>query len=189
MGTGSTATADVLELVDHAKHPASPVSGPYGHPFHPMLVTVPIGAWVCSVVFDVVSKSGADDAAALTTASYWLIGIGIVGAVLAALFGLMDLMRLPRGTAALRLGIMHMSLNLGVVGLFVVGFLWRRGSYEDPPVSTGQLLLSACALAVLSVSGWLGGMLAYRYGVRVAHETDQAEGYVRGSARDARTVS
>jgi uncharacterized membrane protein len=183
MGTGSTATADVLELVDHAKHPASPVSGPYGHPFHPIFVTIPIGAWVCSLVFDIVSKSGGDDAAALTTGSYWLIGIGVVGAVLAALFGLMDLMRLPRGTAALRLGLMHMTLNLSVVVLFVINFLWRRDSYEEPPVSTGQLVLSACALAILSVSGWLGGMLAYRYGVRVAHETDQAEGFVPGGTR------
>ena len=111
MGTGTTATAEVLEGIDHAKHPASPASGPYGHPFHPIFVTVPIGAWVCSLLFDIVSKAGADDAAALTTASYWLIGIGIVGAVLAAVFGLMDLMRLPRGTAALRWGLIHMTLN------------------------------------------------------------------------------
>lgn len=184
MGTGSAATAEVLERIDHAKHPASAASGPYGHPFHPIFVTVPIGAWVCSLVFDIAGKAGADDAAAFTTASYWLIGIGVVGAVLAALFGLMDLMRLPRGTAALRWGLTHMTLNLGAVALFVVAFLWRRTTHDVPPVETGQLVLSACALAVLSVSGWIGGMLAYRYGVRVAHETDQAAAFVQGSARD-----
>jgi len=184
MGTGSTATADVLEGIDHAKHPSSLASGPYGHPFHPIFVTVPIGAWVCSLVFDIAGKAGADDAAAFTTASYWLIGIGIVGAVLAALFGLMDLMRLPRGTAALKWGLTHMTLNLSATALFVVGFLWRNSTYETPPVRTGQLVLSACALAVLGVSGWIGGMLAYRFGVRVAHETDQAEGFVPGSARN-----
>ena len=183
MGTGSSATADVLELVDHAKHPASPVSGPYGHPFHPLFVTVPIGAWVCSLVLDVAGKAGVDDAAALTTASYWLIGIGVVGAVLAAVFGLMDLMRLPRGTAAMRWGLTHMMLNLGVVGLFVAAFLWRRTTHDSPPVETGQLVLSAVALLVLSASGWIGGMLAYRYGVRVAHETDQAEAFVADSPR------
>ncbi len=43
--------------------------------------------------------------------------------------------------------------------------------------SIGQIVLSAAALVFLGVSGFLGGMLAYRYGVRVAAETDQAEGY------------
>jgi hypothetical protein len=44
-------------------------------------------------------------------------------------------------------------------------------------VRTGQLVLTAVALAVLGLSGWIGGMLAFRYGVRVAHESDQVEGY------------
>jgi len=64
----------------------SRLAGPYGHPLHPILVTVPIGAWVASFV-------------------------------------------------------------------------------------------SAVALGVLTVSGWLGGQLAYRYGVRVAEESTQAEAY------------
>ena len=39
-----------------AKHPVSRLAGPYGHPFHPILVTVPIGAWVASFVFDLASR-------------------------------------------------------------------------------------------------------------------------------------
>ena len=45
--------------------------------------------------------------------------------------------------------------------------------------SVGQIVLSVAALVFLGVSGFLGGMLAYRYGVRVAAESDQAEGYRR----------
>ena len=41
----------------------------------------------------------------------------------------------------------------------------------------GALVLSAVALAGLAVSGYLGGELAYRYGVRVADEATQAHGY------------
>jgi uncharacterized membrane protein len=42
--------------VSDAKRPVSAVlTGPYGHPFHPILVTVPIGAWVASLVFDIAS--------------------------------------------------------------------------------------------------------------------------------------
>jgi uncharacterized membrane protein len=71
-----------------------------------------------------------------------------------------------------------MSLNLAVVAVYVAAFLLRRGRLERPGgVPTGLIVLSAVALGVLAVSGWLGGQLAYRYGVRVAEETDQAEAY------------
>lgn len=43
--------------VEQAKEPVSAVlAGPYGHPFHPILVTIPIGAWVSSLVFDIASR-------------------------------------------------------------------------------------------------------------------------------------
>lgn len=178
MATTTPVPDDISTLVDHAKQPASKVAGPYGHPFHPILVTVPIGAWVCSLVFDIATRVKDAGSPELAYGSYWLIGIGIIGALCAAVFGLMDLSRLARGTTALKLGLTHMALNLGVVALFAIDFLMRRDSYDTKPeVETSQLVLSAVALAILAVSGWLGGMLAYRYGVRVAHESDQAEAF------------
>ena len=159
-----------------AKQPKTVLAGPYGHPFHPVLVTVPIGAWVASVVFDIVALAAADEEEIFAEGAYWLIGIGIVGALLAALFGLMDLLAIPRGTPAFRTGLTHMALNLTVVVLFVVNFAVRAGSgYEEANV-TG-FVLSLIAIALLGVSGWLGGKLAYRYGVRVADEQTQSEGY------------
>jgi uncharacterized membrane protein len=99
-------------------------------------------------------------------------------AAAAALLGFLDLFAIPTGTRAFRTGLLHMSLNLGVVALYVVAFLLRRGRLEQPDgVPTGLLVLSAVALGVLTVSGWLGGQLAYRYGVRVADESAQAEAY------------
>jgi len=69
-----------------------------------------------------------------------------------------------------------MTLNLTVVSLYVVNFAVRRShGYED--VSAAAIALSVVALALLSASGWLGGKLAYHYGVRVADEHTQAEGY------------
>jgi uncharacterized membrane protein len=174
-----TSTLDVAERIDHAKQPVSVVSGAYGHPVHPMLVTVPIGAWTCSLIFDLATQWKSHGSLALATGSYWLIGIGLIGALLAALFGLVDMSRLSRGTRALHLAVTHMTLNLSVVAMYAIGFAWRHESYyEDPRVPTGPIVLSAVALATLAASGWIGGMLAFRYGVRVAHEVDQAEAYV-----------
>jgi uncharacterized membrane protein len=173
------------ESPGQAKQPVSTVlAGPYGHPFHPILVTVPIGAWVSGLVFDIASRL-VSDPGFLAQGSVWLIGIGVLGALAAAMVGLLDLFAIPSGTPARRTALLHMSLNLLITAAYVVNFLWRQPSYGEPePVAIGPLLLAAASLSTLGVSGYLGGKLAYRYGVRVAAETTQAEGYT--SARSSR---
>jgi uncharacterized membrane protein len=163
---------------EHAKRPVSPtLAGPYGHPFHPILVTVPIGAWVCSLVFDIASRT-VGSPGFLAQGSVWLIAIGVVGALAAAMIGFLDLIAIPTGTPAFRTGLLHMGLNLTVTAAYVGNFLWRRPGYGNPtPVAVGPLVLSVLSLVVLGVSGFLGGKLAYRYGVRVADEAVQAEGF------------
>jgi uncharacterized membrane protein len=92
--------------------------------------------------------------------------------------GFLDLFAIPTGTRAFGTGLVHMTLNLLVTSAYVGNFLWRLGSYAGPgPVAIWPLLLSVVSLVVLAVSGSLGGRLAYRYGVRVATETTQAEGF------------
>ncbi|WP_433678895.1 DUF2231 domain-containing protein [Nocardia sp. CA-119907] len=161
-----------------AKRPVSAVlAGPYGHPFHPILVTVPIGAWIASLVFDLASHV-VEDPAFLAEGAQWLIAIGVLGALAAASVGFLDLLGIPTGTPAFRTGLVHMSLNLAVTAAFAAGFLWRRAIDDHHgPVSAGPLALSVVSVAVLAVSGYLGGKLAYHYGVRVADETTQAAGF------------
>jgi uncharacterized membrane protein len=163
---------------ENAKRPVNAaLAGPYGHPYHPILVTIPIGAWISGLVFDIGSHV-VDHPGYLTRGAEWLIAIGILGALLAACVGLLDLMTIPSGTAARRTGLTHMSLNLLVAAAYIVNFFWRRGSWTDGhAVQGGQLALAAVSLAVLGVSGFLGGKLAYHYGVRVADEETQAAGY------------
>ncbi|PRZ44334.1 putative membrane protein [Antricoccus suffuscus] len=177
-----------------AKQPVSAaLAGPYGHPFHPMLVTVPIGAWVASLVFDIasliVSKPGF-----LVQGAEWLIAIGVLGALAAAMVGFLDMFAIPTGTPAFRTALLHMSLNLAVTVAYGVNFAWRFGfSSDGNAVGTWQLVLSAVSLATLAGSGYLGGKLAYRYGVRVADEVTQAEGFAKdrdpGQARHSKTAA
>ena len=166
-----------------AKQPVSGLfAGPYGHPFHPILVTVPIGAWVSSLVFDIASRI-VHRPGFLTHGSAWLIAIGVLGALVAACVGFLDLFAIPSGTPAFRTGLVHMGLNLTVTVAYAAGFAWRQsGGYpEGRCVGYGQLALSAVSLATLGLSGYLGGKLAYRYGVRVVDESAQAEGFRRPS--------
>ncbi|WP_433492716.1 DUF2231 domain-containing protein [Nocardia grenadensis] len=163
-----------------AKRPVSAVlAGPYGHPFHPILVTVPIGAWLASVVFDIGSRL-VDDPGFLARGAQWLIAIGVLGALAAATVGFLDLFAIPTGTPAFRIALVHMSLNLAVTVAFALDFWWRvAGTDAGAAVAGGPLTLSIVAVVVLAVSGYLGGKLAYHYGVRVADERTQATGFRR----------
>lgn len=164
--------------LEYAKQPVSRTfAGPRGHPFHPILVTVPIGAWTSSLIFDIASHI-VDEPGFLSQGSQWLIAIGGLAAIVAAVIGFLDLLVVPPSTPAFTTGLWHMSLNLLVIAAYVANFLWRFGEYGDPTaVGIGPLVLSAVSIAALAVSGYLGGKLAYRYGVRVVSESDQIDGY------------
>jgi uncharacterized membrane protein len=158
-----------------AKHPRSMLAGPYGHPFHPILVTIPIGTWIAVVVFDLAGIF-TDDAAAFARGALWLTGIGIIGALVAAVLGLLDYSQLAPGTRAKKTATLHMVLNLTVTALFVVAFFIRVAAGYQTVSMTG-FIISIVGLGLLGASGYLGGTLAYHYGVRVADEQTQSEGY------------
>jgi uncharacterized membrane protein len=130
-----------------------------GHPIHPMLVGIPIGLFVFALVADLASlMDGASDA--WRTVAFYCIGGGIVGALLAAPFGLIDLLSI-RDERAKKIGIVHMVVNLAVVALFVINFILR---WQGVQTATPFLLTVLGALLLL-VSGWLGGEMVFRHGV------------------------
>jgi uncharacterized membrane protein len=168
----------MLPGMRQAKQPLSAyLAGRYGHPYHPALVSVPLGAWVSSLVFDVASHA-ARKPGFLAAGAEWLIAIGIAGAGVAALVGLLDLAVIPAGTAVYRTAWAHASINALVIAGYVVDFALRKHSYQlGAPVSPRMVAWSGGCLLLLMASGYLGGKLAYRFGVRVADEEVQADGY------------
>jgi uncharacterized membrane protein len=151
-----------------AKRPLTRIAGPYGHPFHPILVTVPIGAWVASMGFDLASRVS-DEPELFAKGSYWLIALGLLGAAGAAFFGVLDLLTIPRNTKAFRTGVRHLLLNSTTTLLYAVNLVIRNGRLDKSgAVPAALVALSAVALVLLGLSGWLGGKLSYHYGGRVA---------------------
>lgn len=134
------------------------------HPIHPMIVPFAIGLWVFSFICDLIFAFGAHDPTWKLVALYAMCG-GIVGGLVAAIPGLIDLLSLPpgpRGTA-----IVHMSINLVIVALFVINAWLRIRAGDAGASSTMTVWLSVIAIALLLVSGWLGGKLVYESGVAV----------------------
>ena len=148
----------------------SAVSGPAGHPLHPFVAPVPIGAFVSSLVFDILTWTRPGELPWLVDGAWWLIGVGLIGAGIAAGFGLVDLLQIPRGTRPRRLAVAHAALNVAVAVLFLIGYAWRAGDHvELDKTRAGQLTLSGIAVGLLVVAVLLGQTLTYRFGMRVDH--------------------
>ena len=134
------------------------------HPSHPMLVPLPIGLWVFSFVCDLVFAFGSSAPIWKAVAMYTMAG-GLIGALAAAVPGLIDLLSLP--PAPRRTAIVHMSINLTVVVLFAINLALRLRSGDEGMGSSAPVWLSLVAIVLLLVSGYLGGKLVFEHGVGV----------------------
>lgn len=134
-----------------------------GHPVHPMLIVFPLGLLGTAVAFDIVGLAQADNS--WFGISYWMFAAGIIGGLLAAVFGLIDWIGIPSGTRAKTVGLIHGGTNVIAVLLFIISW-FMRGSPANTP-SSGALTLSFIAVVLALVGGWLGGELVFRLGMGV----------------------
>ena len=134
----------------------------FGHPIHQMLVVFPLGLLATAVIFDVVAL--VSDNPAWFTISYWVMAAGIVGALLAAPFGFIDWLSIPKRTRARKIGAMHGGGNAVVSLLFLGSWLLRD---QGTAPGTDALVLSFAGVALALVTAWLGGELVSRLGVGV----------------------
>ena len=155
----------------------------FGHAVHPILIVYPLGLLSAAVVFDIIYLVTGNPT--WTTVSFWMIAAGIIGGLLAAVFGLIDYLGIPSGTRASRIGLLHGLTNLGVVILFIASWLMRRYSPDVP--STAAFALSFIGVAAASLGGWLGGELVERLGVGVDPDANlNAPNSLTRSARETK---
>jgi uncharacterized membrane protein len=140
-----------------------------GHPIHPILIVFPLGLLSTAVIFDLIWL--ATDEANIAQTAYYMIGAGIVAALIAAVFGLIDWVGLPSGTRAKKVGLVHAIANTTAVVLFIASFALRMDDPNEPTILA--VILSLVGIGLASLGGWLGGELVYRLGISVdkgAHE-------------------
>jgi len=135
-----------------------------GHAVHPMLITLPLGLLTTAVVFDVIGLLGNNGGFAV--ASFYMVAAGIIGGLLAAVFGLVDWLAIPAGTRAKRIGVLHGVGNVVVVTLFAGSWLLRRGQADYEPEGV-VFWLGVVAVLLALWTAWLGGELVERLGVGV----------------------
>lgn len=129
-----------------------------GHPLHPVVIALPVGAWCVSGWYDVRSAASGDPRD--EHAADGALAIGVVGAVAAAVTGLVQY--LDADGAVRRETAVHAALNNAALGLYLASYAMRKRGRRP----LGRKL-SAIGLGIVGVSGYLGGDIAFRYGVGV----------------------
>lgn len=135
----------------------------FGHPIHQMLIVFPLGLLATAFIFDLIHLFTQSERFA--DISFWMIASGIIGGLLAAVFGLIDWIAIPKGTRAKRIGALHGVGNVIVLGLFAVSWLMRYEVPADPGAL--PVVLSGLAVALALFTAWLGGELVDRLAVGV----------------------
>ncbi|MDE3229157.1 MAG: Rieske 2Fe-2S domain-containing protein [Chloroflexota bacterium] len=136
-----------------------------GHPLHPALTDVPIGAWMMAVIFDLIwlFAPGAPEWA--VRGAQVAGGVGILGALAAAVTGLADWSDSygPERTT----GLYHAALNTLALILFIVSGALRLGTATG--VSDIGVALDILGLISVLIAAYLGGHMAFALGTGVNH--------------------
>jgi nitrite reductase/ring-hydroxylating ferredoxin subunit/uncharacterized membrane protein len=131
-----------------------------GHSLHAAVVTIPVGAWTATAIFDLM---GEDRAADLS------LGLGLLGAGGAAITGAAQWQDATNQEAPRRLGALHAMLNYTTTGLMAGSWLLRRKGRRRE-----GMVLSTLGVGIAAASAWLGGELAYDLGIGVDHAAFQS---------------
>ena len=135
-----------------------------GHPIHPMLIPFPLALWATSFVVDVLFYFLRHPT--LLVISKFMIAAGCIGGAAAAIPGIIDWLSIKNGDVK-KVANWHARLNIIALVVFAISLFLRLGSYSElvGRKLTIPFLLSFVGVILISISGWLGGELAFRYGV------------------------
>jgi nitrite reductase/ring-hydroxylating ferredoxin subunit/uncharacterized membrane protein len=135
-----------------------------GHPLHPVVTDIPLGAWTAAAVCDVYECATGDDR--LAPGADMAVGLGLLGAVAAATTGLNDWNSTsgkPR-----RVGTLHAITNIAATACYLTSWWQRRNRCRAAGLTSGF------AGYALSVAGaYLGGHLVYNERIGVNHAPEE----------------
>ena len=142
-----------------------------GHPSHPPLTDASIGAYTVGVVMLLLGAAGVEQVAMAHGALLAISG-GLIVAAPTALTGLIDWLRIPKGTPARTLATIHLLTMVSATVLFALTWLLQRPGYLHGHILTRTWIVGLVAEAVLAAGGYLGGTLVFVYGERVEGRVD-----------------
>jgi uncharacterized membrane protein len=146
--------------------------GTPGHPLHPPLTDLTIGAYSAATVFAVLGMVGVSEGNMAT--AWWLsLVLGLVVTVPTALTGLADWLTIPRGTELWRTATSHLAAMVGGTVFFLLAAVFGHGGYVDRDVPGGPFVLTLIGYALLAFGGRLGGSIVFVHGMRVRESPER----------------
>jgi uncharacterized membrane protein len=143
-----------------------------GHPSHPPLTDVTIGAYTFATIAAVLSKLGVADHA--FAQAWWLaLVVGAASSALTVLAGFLDWLKISGGTPLKRTATLHALTNASASVFFVLAIVLGHGDYVDRAVGNGPFVLTLVGFVLLTAGGTMGGSLSYVYGMRVLNLADE----------------
>jgi uncharacterized membrane protein len=143
-----------------------------GHPLHPPLTDLVVGAYAFAALAATADVLGVSDAAA--THAWWLaIFAGLLFTIPTAGTGLADWLRIETGTPLWRTATSHMIVQLIGSAIFLAALLVGKESFDTGDISTGPYLLTLIGLGAIWIGGWLGGSIVFVHGMRVLNLVDE----------------
>lgn len=135
-----------------------------GHPVHPMLIPFPLALWTTSFVVDILFYLFRHPT--LLVIAKFMLAAGCIGALAAAVAGFIDWLSIRDGEVK-KVANWHARLNVAALVIFAISFFLRMGRFSDLVGRrlTIPFLLSLVGVILISISGWLGGELVFRYGI------------------------
>src|SRR5512142_1209240 len=129
-----------------------------GHPLHPVLTDIPIGAWTAAAVLDAMDTK----TRRLSAAADGAIAVGLAGAAGAAVTGLTDWQHTTDEDR--RVGLSHGLLNTTAFALYATALAMRRNGSRD----AGRVLAGVGFVVSLGAA-YIGGHLVYKKRLGVDH--------------------
>jgi uncharacterized membrane protein len=136
----------------------------FKHPIHPTMIVFPIGLWIFSL-----APFGGRRGRRVVHRRVLQHDRGLIGALCAAVPGFVDLLFYKGGVPPVKkIALTHMTINLTTVALYAINIWLRAGGPTNLGTSlSAPVVLSIIDVALLFVSGWLGGQIVHVCGVGV----------------------
>jgi uncharacterized membrane protein len=163
------------------------IKGFPGKPSHPPLTDASIGAYTVGSLMLILGAAGVEEQE-MAHGSLLALSGGLLLAAPTALTGLLDWLDLPKGTPVRKVATIHLFTRVGATVHFALTWLAQLDGYRDGEVGSAAVALGLVALAVLAAGGYIGGSLAFVYGVRVLKRPDAsvADALIPGRAESPR---
>jgi nitrite reductase/ring-hydroxylating ferredoxin subunit/uncharacterized membrane protein len=165
----------IHDLLDDAREVKNALHGTWlGHPLHPVLTDIPVGAWTVALALDALDgMTGREELQAGADAA---IGIGLLGALGSAVTGLTDWSETSGRSR--KVGLTHGLLNIAATSLYATSWIMRLRKKDR----ANAVALSMLGYAITGAAAYLGGHLVFGEQVGVDHtataDADQPQKFV-----------